>query len=228
MVRRWSSKIVPRMSLIVRSRASTAWSMRAATSGLLGDRAGRLQLQAGGEESLDDLVVQVAGDPLAVGGDGQLGAVADRLRPVECEPGLVGEGRQQRPLLVRRRLRRRARTASPAVRRRRGGCAAARGWPRSRPGRRRPARHPAPATGSSASAASDISTVLRSPTGRPRPCGPGRRRRDAAPRPRSARDVDRAARANSSRARSTSIGGCMASDSWADASSHSRRRSLRP
>ena len=43
--------------------------------GVDGHRTDRLELEAGGEQALDDHVVQVAGDAFAVGDDGQFGAV---------------------------------------------------------------------------------------------------------------------------------------------------------
>ena len=98
--RSWSSKIVLRMSLIVRSSASTVSSMRSFTARGLGDRPDALQLQAGGEESLDHQVVQVPGDPVPVGDDGELGTVLQSLRAVKGECSLVGEGHQQLALLV--------------------------------------------------------------------------------------------------------------------------------
>ena len=87
-----SSKIVARMSRIVHVEvASTARSMRSRTSPVRSPDATRLQLHAGREEPLDHHVVQVPGDPLPVGDDGELLTVLDRLCPVERERGMVGE-----------------------------------------------------------------------------------------------------------------------------------------
>ena len=90
---------MPRMSRMVRSRSATACSSRPATSGDGASIAVALQLQPGGEEPLDHAVVQVAGDPLAVGDDGELLAVARTPRPVQRQRRLVGEGDQQLALL---------------------------------------------------------------------------------------------------------------------------------
>ena len=97
--RSWSSKIVPRIALIVSSRSATAWSSRSRDRAAAGHRRDALQLQAGGEEPLDDDVVEVAGDALAVGDHRQLLAVGERLGAVQGQRRLVGEAGQQLALL---------------------------------------------------------------------------------------------------------------------------------
>ena len=89
-----------------------------------GEHRGALQLQPGGEEPLDHAVVQVAGDPLAVGDDGELLPVGERRDPVQRQRGLVGEGDEQLALLVVAAARGPARTARPGTRARPGGPAA--------------------------------------------------------------------------------------------------------
>jgi hypothetical protein len=64
-----------------------------------GHRGDALELQAGGEEALDDDVVEVARDPLAVGQQGHLLAVRQRLRAVQREPDLVAEADEEVALL---------------------------------------------------------------------------------------------------------------------------------
>ena len=114
-----SSKIVPRIALIVSSSAETVSSSRRATSGEDAIARHALELEPGGEEPLDDHVVQVAGDPLPVGDQGQL--AAGRRRPARG-PGPARPGRRRSP-------------AAPA-RWRRGGARCGR--------RARPARSPGP------------------------------------------------------------------------------------
>ncbi len=94
-----SSKMVERMSRIVTSRSSTAPSMPGADLVVADPAAGPLQLEAGREQPLDDQVVQVPGDPVAVGDQHQLLPVRDGLGTVEGQPGLVGEREQQLALV---------------------------------------------------------------------------------------------------------------------------------
>ena len=93
----WSSKIDERMRAIVPSSSSTRSLMRAATSGLrlLERAADPVQGQARGEDPLDDVVVQVAGDAVPVRLD--LQALLPLLRPgqLEDDGGLGGERRQE-------------------------------------------------------------------------------------------------------------------------------------
>ena len=95
-----SPKMADRMCFTVRSRSSTAASMRAtaASASVAHEPSGSLQRQAGGEQPLDDGVVQVAGDALAVLDQGQL------LHP-GVEPGVLdrdagGGGEADHELLV--------------------------------------------------------------------------------------------------------------------------------
>ena len=94
-----SSKMVPRIARMVSSRSPTAASSRSLTLPSAGHRRDPLQLQAGGEEPLDDDVVQVARDALAVGDQRQLLAVGERLRAVEGERDLVGEAGEELAVL---------------------------------------------------------------------------------------------------------------------------------
>ena len=93
--RSWSSKIVPRIALIVSSRSATDLSSRSATAPSPVIAADALEPQAGGEEPLDDDVVEVAGDPLAVGDHRELLAVGERLGAVERQRDLVGEAGEE-------------------------------------------------------------------------------------------------------------------------------------
>ena len=61
----WSSKIVERIWRIETSRSSTARMIRSTAAGSVDHPGGRLQRQPGGEQSLDDVVVEIPGDPLA-------------------------------------------------------------------------------------------------------------------------------------------------------------------
>jgi hypothetical protein len=62
--------------------------------GVAGPRGHALQLHAGRVQSLDDQVVQVAGDPVAVVVDREPLGVATALRQFQSHPGLRGEGDQ--------------------------------------------------------------------------------------------------------------------------------------
>jgi hypothetical protein len=82
------------MSRTVSSSCSTADRTRCAASAS-SMRCSALQAQAGGEDPLDDVIVQVAGDPVAV-----LGHVAPAEQllaggQVQGQGGLVGEGADQ-------------------------------------------------------------------------------------------------------------------------------------
>ena len=109
----WSSKIVPRIALIVSSRSSTDPRAGATTLGA-DHQADPLELQAGGEQPLDHHVVEVAGDPLPVGDHGELLAVGHRLGAVQRQGGLVGEGGEQLAVPPARAGRSPGRTARPA------------------------------------------------------------------------------------------------------------------
>ena len=191
-------------------------------SGNVAARAGALELQAGGEQPLDDQVVQVAGDRLAglaTYGAARL-AVLDGPGAVEREGGLVGERAEASPLLVGQRL-------AP------GRTAATR--PPAKAARAAPARSRRP---------QDAVTGMRPPPGqrlvvdqavsgrRPRVTagrGDGAYRDAVVRRTTAARAPGhpaRGARANFSGR--GAIGGWSASASSADASSHWCRRSLSP
>ena len=55
-------------------------------------RNGSLQCEADGEQALDDVIVQVAGDAVAVGQDVELAHLALRAGQLPRQRGLVGEG----------------------------------------------------------------------------------------------------------------------------------------
>lgn len=63
--------------------------------GVLDEREARLQRQPGGEQPLDDGVVKVPGDPLAVGSHGE--AADPNVQPgvLHCDPGRTGQGPDQ-------------------------------------------------------------------------------------------------------------------------------------
>ena len=102
----WSSKIDERMRAIVPSSSSTRSLIRAATSGvrLLQRAADPVQRQAGGEDPLDDVVVQVAGDAVAVRLDLQPALALLRAGQLEDDGGLGRERRQQLEVVGGERL----------------------------------------------------------------------------------------------------------------------------
>ena len=83
LVRKASEKIVDRTSRMVASSSSMDSPMRSSAGGSADGPGGGLQGHAHGEEPLDDVVVQVPGDPLAVAHDGELFAVV--LGPIELD-----------------------------------------------------------------------------------------------------------------------------------------------
>ena len=87
-----SSKIAERMSRTVWSRSSTACWSRVGHLLLLGDADRALQAQPGGEEPLDDGVVEVAGDALAVLDEGEVGDPGVEAGVLDGDAGRGGEG----------------------------------------------------------------------------------------------------------------------------------------
>ena len=86
-----SSKIVRRMSLIVSSSWSTAALIRSATRPCAGDPGGVLQRQPDREQPLDDQVVQVAADPVAVLEHRQPGPIVLGQGDLQHQRHLLGE-----------------------------------------------------------------------------------------------------------------------------------------
>ena len=140
----------------------------AATAGSCDAAQRALQLQTGGEQPLDDVVVQVAGDPVAVGEHVELALGPVLLPQLQSQRGLLGERGQQRHLArVERGPARRA-AARPARRSPSRGRRAA---------RRRSIRTPGDGT---------VDQQVSRRTRPARPCG--------SPRPRAGADRARASR----------------------------------
>ena len=59
--------------------------------GRSGARDGALQIHAGGEQALDDVIVQVVRDTLAVGEDGEFVLAFAGVRQCQCHRGVAGE-----------------------------------------------------------------------------------------------------------------------------------------
>ena len=100
--RRW--KIAARTWRIVASRSSTARLIRSVIRSSVGQHRGGLQGQPGGEEPLDHVVVEVAGDPLALvdqrhggGVDAQLGMLDGDARRRRQRDGQLLVGIGERP-----------------------------------------------------------------------------------------------------------------------------------
>ena len=87
-----------RICRTVSSSSSTVCWIRRWTAGSVLRRSVALQLQTGGEQPLDDVVVQIAGDPVPVGEHVELALGPVLLPQLERERGLLGERGQQRHL----------------------------------------------------------------------------------------------------------------------------------
>ncbi len=99
LVRSASEKIVDRTSRMVASSSSMDSPMRS-SAGAIRDRArGGLQRHAHGEEPLDDVVVQVPGDALAVAHDGELFAVVLGTVELDGQARLLSEALDDPDLL---------------------------------------------------------------------------------------------------------------------------------